>query len=103
IVTDTIYAGFYGFDCVLDRQAGKEPVSLPFAVNVDAEDGDLRYLSHADARAAGVERVSDKLPTVATAGEDAQGNELGPLFLWLTLLFVLGEGALARFVSVRRS
>lgn len=102
-VSDTVYAGFYGIDCVLDREAGKEPVSLPFAVDLDPADGDLRYLSHADARAAGVEHVGDKLPTVATASEHAQSNELGPLFLWLTLLFVLGEGALARYVSVRRS
>ena len=103
-VTDTIHAGFYVLDLVLDKPSGREPLSLPFAVNVDPDEGDLRYAAHDEVREAlGVERVLDALPAVAAQGEDPQQNELGPTLLLLTLLFVLGEAALARFVSVRRS
>lgn len=101
---DTVHAGFYVVDLVLDREAGKDPLSLPFAVNVDPDEGDLRYLAHEDARQAlGIDRILDGLPAAATVADDADQNELGPLLLLLTLLFVVGEAALARWVSVRRS
>jgi len=103
-VADTIFAGFYVVDMVLDHEGGKEPLSLPFAVNVDPDEGDLRYAAHDQVRQAlDLERVLDDLPVVATAGDDTRQNELGPTLLLLTLLFVLAEAALARFVSVRRS
>lgn len=103
-VTDTVFAGFYVFDMVLDHEAGKEPLSLPFAVNVEPDEGDLRYPTHDEVRQAlGLERVLTNLPTVASADNDPQKDELAPSLLLLTLLLVLGEAALARFVAVRRS
>ncbi len=103
-LADTAYAGFYVFDMMLDREAGKEPMSLPFAVNVDPDEGDLRYAAHEEVRQAlGLSRVLDNLPAVAEATEDPDRSELGPSLLLLTLLLVLGEAALARYVSVRRS
>ncbi len=103
-VGDTVCAGFYSIDMVLDRAAGKETLTLPFAVNVDPDEGELRYVSHEEARQAlGVERILDGLPAEATATEDADQSELGPTLLLLTLAFVLFEAALARYVSVRRS
>ncbi|MBX3463347.1 MAG: BatA domain-containing protein [Planctomycetes bacterium] len=103
-VSDTIYAGFYVFDLTLDRPSGKEPLSLPFAANVEPDEGDLRYAAHDEVRQAlGLERVLDDLPAVASAGDETRQNELGPSLLLLTLLFVLAEAALARFVSLRRN
>jgi hypothetical protein len=103
-VSDTIYAGFYVLDMVLDQEGGKEPLSLPFAVNVDPDEGDLRYAAHAEVRQAlGLDRVLDNLPTAASADDDPRQSELAATLLLLTLLFVLAEAALARFVSVRRS
>jgi hypothetical protein len=103
-LADTPFAGFYTFDFALERAAGKEAVSLPFAVNVAPDEGDLRFASHEEARAAlGLERVLDGLPRVAAAAEDPERSELGPTLLLLTLLFVLGEAALARHVSARRN
>jgi hypothetical protein len=103
-LTDTPFAGFYLFDCTLERETGKEAVSLPFAVNVEPAEGELRYLSHEECKQAlGLPRVLDGLPTVAEAVDDADRSELGASLLLLTLLFVLGEAALARYVSVRRS
>jgi hypothetical protein len=101
---DTTVAGFYVYELVLDREAGKEAVALPFAVNVLPEEGELRYAAHEQVRTAlGIERVLDGLPVVAGPSEDPDRSELGPLLLLMVLLFVLAEAALARFVSVRRS
>ena len=101
---DTTFAGFYVVDLQLDRESGKEPLSLPFAVNVDPAEGDLTYPTHAEARAAlGLERVLDSLPAVAEADDGPDRSELGPTLLLLTLLMVLGEAALARYVAARRS
>ncbi|HEB54144.1 MAG TPA: VWA domain-containing protein [bacterium] len=100
---NTIYAGFYTFDMQLDRESGKEPLRLPFAVNVDPAEGELRYPAHADAqRALGVERILTSLPAIASADDTPDQSELGPSLLLLTLLFVLGEAALARYVTARR-
>jgi PAS domain-containing protein len=102
--SDTTFAGFYDYSLVLDRESGQEPRSLPFAVNVDPAEGDLRYPSHAEAKAAlGVERILDTLPAVAERDDGPDRSDLGPSFLLLTLLLVLGEAALARFVAARRS
>jgi hypothetical protein len=103
-VTDTVYAGFYVLDMVMSHDAGKEALALPFAVNVDPEEGELRYVSHEEARQAlGLERVLDSLPTVSEGPEDEDRSDLGPTFLVLLLAFLLSEAALARWVSVRRS
>lgn len=103
-LSDTPFAGFYVFDCKLEREAGKEAVVLPFAVNVAVDEGDLRYVAHDELRQAlALPRVLDALPAIADVQQDAERSELGPTLLLLTLLFVLGEAALARYVSVRRS
>ena len=103
-LSDTPFAGFYVFDCKLEREAGKEALSLPFAVNVAVDEGDLRYASHDELRQAlALPRVLDSLPAIADVQQDGERSELGPTLLLLTLLFVLGEAALARYVSVRRS
>ncbi len=102
--TQTLHAGFYLYEMGLEREAGRERLSIPFAVNVDPEEGDLRYAAHEDVRTAlGIERVLTAMPTEGRASVDPQRSELGPSFLMLLLLFVLGEAAMARFVSVRRS
>ena len=101
---NTAFAGFYVYDMVLDRESGKEPLRLPFAVNVDPVEGELRYVSRTEAQTAlGIERVLDALPAAAVAEDAADRSEVGPSLLLLTLLFVLGEAALARFVAARRS
>ncbi|MCA8949852.1 MAG: BatA domain-containing protein [Planctomycetes bacterium] len=103
-LVDTRFAGFYTFDFLLDRESGREPGSALFAVNVDPEEGDLRYVAHAEAREAlGLERILTGLPAIAEAVDDRDRSELGPTFLLMTLLFVLGEAAMARYVSIRRS
>ncbi len=101
---NTIYGGFYVYDMELDRESGKEPLRLPFAVNVDPAEGDLQYPSRAEAQAAiGIERVLDSLPAIATENDSSNRSELGPSLLLLTLLLVLGEATLARFVAARRT
>ncbi|HLQ38877.1 MAG TPA: vWA domain-containing protein, partial [Planctomycetota bacterium] len=100
----TDYAGFYSVDLQLDRDSGKEHQSLLFAVNVDPDEGELRYPAHDDVRQAlGIARVLTTLPSDATGTVDPQNSELGPSLLLATLLFVLFEAAMARYVSVRRS
>ena len=43
------------------------------------------------------------MPAVAAAEDGPDRSELGPTLLLLTLLMVLGEAALARYVAARRS
>ncbi len=101
--TGTRFAGFYDYDMTVDRDAGKEPLRLPFAVNVDPAEGELSYPSHADVQAAlGLERVLSQLPAAAQADDGPDRSELAPSLLLLTLLLVLGEAALARYVAARR-
>lgn len=100
----TLHAGFYTYDLVLDRENGKEALSLPFAVNVDPDEGELRYADHETIRTVlGVERVLSDLPKIGTEHADTSGNDLGPSLLWLVLLVVLSEAALARYVSKHRN
>ncbi|MFY9343424.1 MAG: hypothetical protein WAT39_13090, partial [Planctomycetota bacterium] len=101
---DTALAGFYTFELVLDRESGKEAVTLPFAVNVLPDEGELRFAAHEQVKQAlAIPRVLDGLPDVAGPTEDPDRSELGPTFLLLLLAFVLAETALARQVSVRRN
>ena len=104
LFTDTRFAGFYEFNFSLDRESGREPEQLPFAVNVDPAEGDLRYPTHAEVQTAlGVERVLETMPVVAEASEGSDRSDLGPSLLLITLLLVLGEAALARYVAARRT
>ena len=103
-VRDTEHAGFYTVEMQLDRDNGKEPFAAAFAVNVEPDEGDLRYVPHDEAKAAlGLEQILTGLPAAAAAKADDGGNDLGPTLLLATLLFVLGEAALARYVSIRRN
>jgi hypothetical protein len=97
-------AGFYVYDLQLERDTGREPWSQVFAVHVDPDEGDLVYAAHTDVQAAlGQQRILTALPTETTDTGDAAGNEFGPSLLLLTLLLVVGEAAMARYVSVRRN
>jgi hypothetical protein len=102
----TEQAGFYEVEMTLDEAgggAGERHVE-EFAVCPDTSEGELLYLSHESARERlGVETILTALPSRATSAVDAGADELGPLFLWLTLVFLLGEAALARFVTRRRA
>lgn len=101
---DTNFAGFYTVEMLLDKESGKEPHVVPFAVNVEPDEGELRYVPHDDAKQAlNLPRILTALPAVAETTEEGDANELGPTLLWCMLLFVLGEAALARFVSIRRN
>jgi hypothetical protein len=103
----TEQAGFYEIEMMLDEASGGgagERHVEEFAVCPDATEGELLYLSHESARERlGVETILTALPSRATSAVDAGADELGPLFLWLTLFFLLGEAALARFVTRRRA
>jgi hypothetical protein len=102
----TEQSGFYEVEMTLDEAgggAGERHVE-EFAVCPDTSEGELLYLSHESARERlGVETILTALPSRATSAVDAGADELGPLFLWLTLVFLLGEAALARFVTRRRA
>lgn len=99
----TRFAGFYTFELQLDREAGRESLSLPFAVNLDPVEGDLQYPSHEDLRQAlGLQRVLQNLPDAGSERTSDDRNEIGPLLLLLTLLLVVLESLLARYVAVRR-
>ncbi len=100
----TVMAGFYTVDLELERDSGKEPWSEPFAVDVDPDEGDLAYAAHDEVRQAlALPRVITGLPTQGNDTVDAGGREFGPMLLWLLLALVVGEAAMARYVSVRRS
>jgi hypothetical protein len=102
--TQTLWAGFYTIECQLDRETGKEHAALTFAVNVDPEEGDLRYAAHDEVRQAlGIEPVLTALPSEDSATAEPERSELGPSLLLACLLFVLGEAAMAHRVSVRRN
>lgn len=97
-------AGFYTVEMTLARDTGNEPYSQTFAVRVDPAEGALTYAPHADAATAlGVDRIHTQMPTQSEASDDHSDDELAPSLLLLTLLLVLGEAAMARYVSVKRS
>ncbi len=101
----TEYAGFYAYEATLGEERGSlEEHTELFAVNADPAEGELAYLAHARAKELlGVDRVVSDLPDNAEAATDAGVDELGPMFLLLTLIFLLAEAAMARFVSRGRS
>ncbi len=99
----TDYSGFYQMDMLLRVSGGGQEHQEVFAVNTDPGEGDLNYFSHEMAEAnLGVERILSELPSEGRA-LTAGSSELGPLLLWLTLIILLSEAAMARWVSRRRS
>jgi hypothetical protein len=101
---NTLYAGCYTFELLLDRDSGKEAMTLPFAVNVDPAEGDLRYAAHDELqKALGLPRILTALPATAGPADPERNRDLGPHLLLTTLLLLLAEAALARYVAVRRS
>jgi len=100
---DTSYAGIYVADMQVERDGVQAPLQVPFAVNVDPAEGVLEYAPAATVKdKLGVERILRELPADGSAAIDSGRSELGPLLLLLTLIFLVGEAALARFVSTRR-
>lgn len=101
----TEQAGFYEFEMLLGEAAGSAERHVEqFAVNPDAAEGELAYLSHETAKERlGVPAILTDLPATTTTAIDAGVDELGPLFLWLTLAFLIGEAGLARWVARRRA
>lgn len=101
---NTLYAGCYTFELLLDRDSGKEALTLPFAVNVDPGEGELRYASHDELqKALGLPRILTALPATAGPADPERNHDLGPHLLLTTFLLLLAEAALARYVAVRRS
>jgi len=101
---NTAMAGFYVCELNLEHDTGLEPWSQPFAVRVDPDEGLLSHAPHELLREAlGIERVLTALPSEAMGAAAAGGSELGPMLLLMVLLLVVGEAAMARYVSVRRS
>lgn len=100
----TEYAGFYEFEMLLgEEEAGARHTEL-FAVEPDVAEGELVYLPHVRARERlGFATVLTELPVLADASVDSGVRELGPFFLWATLIVLVAEAALARFVTRRRS
>ena len=102
--TNTTMAGFYICQLNLEYDTGREPWSRAFAVNIDPEEGLLRYAPHDLVRESlSIERVLTALPDEAQGTAQAGGSEFGPTLLLIVLLLVVGEAAMARYVSVRRS
>lgn len=100
---DTAFAGIYVADMQVERDGVLAPQQVPFAVNVDPAEGALEYAAPAIVREKlGVERILRELPADGSAAIESGRSELGPLLLLMTLIFLVGEAALARFVSTRR-
>ncbi|MFO1052581.1 MAG: BatA domain-containing protein [Planctomycetota bacterium] len=100
----TDYAGFYEFEMQLGEQDVRGRHTELFAVEPDAAEGDLTYLGHAKVRDRfGFAEVLTELPSTSNTAVDSGVRELGPQFLWATLLFLIGEAAFARFIARRRA
>jgi hypothetical protein len=100
---DTAFAGIYVADMQVERDGVLTPRQVPFAVNVESSEGSLDYASAPALRERlGVERVLRDLPADGSTSIESARNDFGPLLLLVTLLFLLSEAALARFVSTRR-
>ena len=100
---DTSYRGVYVADMHVERDGVSAPRQIPFAVNVDPVEGALDYAAPATLRERlGIERVLRELPADGSSAIDSGRADFGPLLLLLTLMFLLSEAALARFVSTRR-
>ena len=101
--TQTDHAGIYIFEMDLGQHGSSQQLRLPFAVNPDATEGELTYYGHNTVRDEfGAKHIHRALPSDSAEADSAGVGELGPLLLYLALLFVLGEACWARFVSRRR-
>jgi hypothetical protein len=99
----TEHAGFYEFEMQLGDDGTSRHREL-FAVGADVDEGQLDFLGHLRMRERfGFEQVFTELPTMANAAVDSGVRELGSWFLWLTMSFLLGEAALARMITRRRT
>ena len=102
--TRTAFAGVYRFDVTLEDGANREQTELPFAVQPDPKEGDLTYASHtATAAALGLEQIYTALPSGGGTTASGRGGDFGPFLLYTLLAVLLGEAAMARFVSRRRA
>ncbi|MEQ1632525.1 MAG: hypothetical protein ABL997_09140, partial [Planctomycetota bacterium] len=102
--SQTTMAGFYTVELQLERDTGKEPWTQSFAVHIDPEEGALDYAGHSDVQQAlSLDAVLTAMPAETEQAASAGDDELAPSLLLMTLLLVLGEAAMARYVSVRRS
>ncbi|MEM7204274.1 MAG: BatA domain-containing protein [Planctomycetota bacterium] len=100
----TDHAGVYVVELQLESEGSVEPRRLPFAVNPDPIEGELVYLSHEEARERlGVSAVHRSLPTPGDAALPNARSDFGVPLLYLVLALLLGEAALARFVTRRRA
>jgi hypothetical protein len=101
--TQTDHAGVYIFEMDLGQAGATEQLRLPFAVNPDPTEGELRYFDHRTLREDfGIKNIYTTQPDEDQAVETGGVGEFAPFLLYLTLLFVLGEASWARFVSRRR-
>jgi len=101
--TNTAHAGFYSYEMSLHGGGDSRQVRLPFAVTADPKEGELHYLSHAVVRERlGVTTILRSLPQTEEGISQSTVTELGPFLLYCVLFFVLGEAALARWISRRR-
>lgn len=101
----TDHVGFYEYEMMLAAQgSGQQRHTELFAVNPEIAEGELAYLAHEAARERlGVDGIRTSLPTPSDSALRASVDELGPFLLLATLLFVLGEATMARWISGRRS
>lgn len=100
---DTAFSGMYVADMQVERDGIMVPQQIPFAVNVDPAEGALEYAASTTVRdKLGIERILRSLPTEGSSAIESGRSELGPLLLLMTLIFLVSEAALARFVSTRR-
>ena len=100
----TDFAGFYEFEMQLGDLESRGRHTELFAVEPDVAEGDLSYAAHARVRERlGFSAVLTELPTLSDSSVDSGVRELGPQFLWATLLFLIGEAAFARFLARRRA
>jgi hypothetical protein len=100
----TSWAGVYEIEMLLDQSGNHVRHQEFFAVNVDPAEGELAYWSHEIAREQlGVARILAELPTASGAAVQAGISDLGPSLLALLLALLVGEAALARWVSRRRA
>ena len=101
--TKTEYAGIYSYEMHLQGKGDGEEVRLPFAVNVDPQEGSLQYLSWTVVRnRLDVRAILRSLPKATPGTVQAALSELGPFLLYLVLFLVLGEAILARWITRRR-
>lgn len=100
----TEYAGIYTMEMELTTGGAGRPHRELFAANVDPDEGELIYMSHAAAsEQLGVESILRGLPSDSSGPIQAGRSDLGVPLLFFALMVLLSEASLARFVSRRRA